>query len=109
ALPPVPAADTQHRNLHSFPTRRSSDLHTDDPTHPETHKFTAELVPPRRAGVAKRHEFVPTTFSRQFSALNKPVLTIIPGDSSGRSEEHTSELQSLRHLVCRLLPEKKKY
>src|SRR5262245_64701616 len=36
------------------------------------------------------------------------------GDSGGaftdgeRSEEHTSELQSLRHLVCRLLLEKKK-
>src|SRR5437899_3471734 len=29
-----------------------------------------------------------------------------PKDS--RSEEHTSELQSLRHLVCRLLLEKKK-
>src|SRR5437899_8771124 len=31
-------------------------------------------------------------------------------DSSrrGRSEEHTSELQSLRHIVCRLLLEKKK-
>src|ERR1035438_8779956 len=28
--------------------------------------------------------------------------------SSDRSEEHTSELQSLRHLVCRLLLEKKK-
>src|ERR1039458_10603580 len=27
---------------------------------------------------------------------------------SHRSEEHTSELQSLRHLVCRLLLEKKK-
>src|SRR5947199_10370132 len=27
---------------------------------------------------------------------------------TGRSEEHTSELQSLRHLVCRLLLEKKK-
>src|SRR5205814_8540833 len=27
---------------------------------------------------------------------------------STRSEEHTSELQSLRHLVCRLLLEKKK-
>src|SRR5437899_4194550 len=27
---------------------------------------------------------------------------------SDRSEEHTSELQSLRHLVCRLLLEKKK-
>src|SRR5947199_10470658 len=31
----------------------------------------------------------------------KPVLFL-------RSEEHTSELQSLRHLVCRLLLEKKK-
>src|SRR5262245_63807932 len=29
-------------------------------------------------------------------------------DSAPRSEEHTSELQSLRHLVCRLLLEKKK-
>src|SRR5258705_6118200 len=28
--------------------------------------------------------------------------------SASRSEEHTSELQSLRHLVCRLLLEKKK-
>src|SRR5258705_4450523 len=37
-----------------------------------------------------------------------------PGSSAAvsancpRSEEHTSELQSLRHLVCRLLLEKKK-
>ena len=31
------------------------------------------------------------------------------GSSSGRSEEHTSELQSRRNLVCRLLLEKKKY
>src|SRR5436853_5070076 len=30
------------------------------------------------------------------------------GASFYRSEEHTSELQSLRHLVCRLLLEKKK-
>src|SRR5687767_15723690 len=30
------------------------------------------------------------------------------GMSSGRSEEHTSELQSLAYLVCRLLLEKKK-
>src|ERR1039458_7709245 len=29
-------------------------------------------------------------------------------DTTIRSEEHTSELQSLRHLVCRLLLEKKK-
>src|SRR5437899_9272306 len=34
----------------------------------------------------------------------------VPGVNVGlhRSEEHTSELQSLRHLVCRLLLEKKK-
>src|SRR2546425_7957207 len=31
-----------------------------------------------------------------------------PGGSSRRSEEHTSELQSLAYLVCRLLLEKKK-
>src|SRR5262245_63060707 len=30
------------------------------------------------------------------------------GTITVRSEEHTSELQSLRHLVCRLLLEKKK-
>src|SRR5438045_8357055 len=30
------------------------------------------------------------------------------GGREPRSEEHTSELQSLRHLVCRLLLEKKK-
>src|SRR5205814_7712663 len=30
------------------------------------------------------------------------------GSDEQRSEEHTSELQSLRHLVCRLLLEKKK-
>src|SRR5262245_63586103 len=30
------------------------------------------------------------------------------GGNFWRSEEHTSELQSLRHLVCRLLLEKKK-
>src|ERR1035441_10991902 len=34
-------------------------------------------------------------------------LTNILRDVRTRSEEHTSELQSLRHLVCRLLLEKK--
>src|SRR5262245_62251083 len=32
----------------------------------------------------------------------------ISARATSRSEEHTSELQSLRHLVCRLLLEKKK-
>src|SRR5262245_63461978 len=36
-----------------------------------------------------------------------PRCAPLPACAS-RSEEHTSELQSLRHLVCRLLLEKKK-
>src|SRR3712207_8519186 len=32
----------------------------------------------------------------------------MPGLAEGRSEEHTSELQSRQYLVCRLLLEKKK-
>ncbi|HEV2389030.1 MAG TPA: acetamidase/formamidase family protein [Candidatus Acidoferrales bacterium] len=52
-----------------------------DRAHPRTSRFTAKLVPPRRAGAPERHEFVPSTFSRQFSAANKPVLAIWPGDS----------------------------
>src|SRR5438045_7457358 len=44
-----------------------------------------------------------------------PVVPAVAGRAAagaaggaGRSEEHTSELQSLRHLVCRLLLETKK-
>src|SRR5437016_11427118 len=36
------------------------------------------------------------------------VPALSPSWSSSRSEEHTSELQSLTNLVCRLLLEKKK-
>src|SRR2546429_7291750 len=40
---------------------------------------------------------------------NLPVLSPLPSSPSpSRSEEHTSELQSRLHLVCRLLLEKKK-
>src|SRR2546422_4431931 len=35
-------------------------------------------------------------------------LGVVSHDSTSRSEEHTSELQSRLHLVCRLLLEKKK-
>src|SRR3989441_7498284 len=37
-----------------------------------------------------------------------PLLRDAKGDVLSRSEEHTSELQSLAYLVCRLLLEKKK-
>src|SRR5690625_5437506 len=36
------------------------------------------------------------------------IIVIYRDDSEPRSEEHTSELQSRGHLVCRLLLEKKK-
>src|SRR5205814_4447691 len=40
---------------------------------------------------------------------SRPPPDAWPGRApAARSEEHTSELQSLRHLVCRLLLEKKK-
>src|SRR5262245_62182124 len=43
------------------------------------------------------------------AAANMSTWYAVPsGTSAERSEEHTSELQSLRHLVCRLLLEKKK-
>src|SRR5262245_47850942 len=41
--------------------------------------------------------------------VRTPFVMAVDADTSlARSEEHTSELQSLRHLVCRLLLEKKK-
>src|ERR1035438_3846686 len=52
-----------------------------------------------------------TTLFRSGNPL-RPSLTIATNKHGNhrryRSEEHTSELQSLRHLVCRLLLEKKK-
>src|ERR1035441_8180000 len=41
------------------------------------------------------------------SGVDARRVRLLPGEPLPRSEEHTSELQSLRHLVCRLLLEKK--
>src|SRR5690348_17423873 len=47
--------------------------------------------------------------SRRFWLLRKRELcAVVAMTTSARSEEHTSELQSPVHLVCRLLLEKKK-
>lgn len=75
-------------------------INGDDPSHPDSHEFTATLVPQRPAGPPKKHEFVPTTFYRQFSPFNKPVLTIAPGDTvhtttvdaSGKDEKGVSRV-----------------
>src|SRR5436853_6982505 len=56
--------------------------------------------------------FKPTSFARTPSApaSGSTFFSSAPSEGSPwvRSEEHTSELQSLRQLVCRLLLEKKK-
>jgi acetamidase/formamidase len=53
----------------------------DDKEHPTTHPFAATLAATRPAGSPRRHEFTPSTFYRQFSAANRPVLTVFPGDT----------------------------
>src|SRR5689334_24401714 len=48
---------------------------------------------------------------REAQLVDQPVCEQLPVErrtALGRSEEHTSELQSQFHLVCRLLLEKKK-
>src|SRR2546425_7265371 len=60
---------------------------------------------PARAALAPRHEagaHPPAPRGRERTA---PPLAM---QTTERSEEHTSELQSLAYLVCRLLLEKKK-
>src|SRR5262245_63388207 len=54
---------------------------------------------PFRPSRRQEHDEEPRFGRRQVSAED---------GTEQRSEEHTSELQSLRHLVCRLLLEKKK-
>lgn len=51
------------------------------PDRPYKFTLTARPVPPLNHRAPQRHEFTPTVFYRQFSALNKPVLTVSPGDT----------------------------
>src|SRR5262245_65550143 len=59
---------------------------------------------PRRARSARR----PRSRARCGSRPDHAAAPRVVLQQGRRSEEHTSELQSLRHLVCRLLLEKKK-
>src|SRR5205814_7372744 len=73
----------------------------------DPHHHAVRLVNhvPRRRGRERAQRF-PTAPADAGSA--RDVDDDMAGAVGKRSEEHTSELQSLRHLVCRLLLEKKK-
>src|SRR5258708_29637864 len=55
-----------------------------------------------------RMQLAANTRSPSISTMQARQLPRLHGRDRGRSEEHTSELQSPDHLVCRLLLEKKK-
>src|SRR5699024_11954506 len=94
-----------HRHLHSFPTRRSSDLLPflwfDAPSY-----FGQSLSPdPDDLQPNTDRTFLHIRFSLYLYYLSETIRRLI---ACPRSEEHTSELQSRFDLVCRLLLEKKK-
>src|SRR4051794_41594242 len=61
-------------------------------------------VPERRRGIVRRTQRAAVGSG----GCRRPRCDLRPLDRQQRSEEHTSELQSPVHLVCRLLLEKKK-
>src|SRR5690606_41305542 len=88
-----------HPDLHSFPTRRSSDLARDDRDAPGRSLAQPEIRHPRHDEEPPRGRGLGPV-----CVLGDPPW----GSGRPRSEEHTSELQSRENLVCRLLLEKKK-
>src|SRR5205814_9921010 len=67
----------------------------------------ALIVAPPRTGKTMLLQNIANSITRNHPEVTLIVL-LIDERPEERSEEHTSELQSLRHLVCRLLLEKKK-
>src|SRR5205814_8136962 len=60
----------------------------------------ADFVETAVEGLVNRFEEADDLFEKTFRSVTLPIGLFTPFI---RSEEHTSELQSLRHLVCRLL------
>src|SRR3989442_8132171 len=71
-------------------------------------RFDAKELPSRIAGEVKN--FDPAQFMDKKEARRNDLFIQfgLAATDLARSEEHTSELQSRPHLVCRLLLEKKK-
>src|SRR3989475_12093743 len=65
---------------------------------------------PFQLGLPAFREAAAAYMQRRFGVAFDPFTELHPllGSKEGRSEEHTSELQSQSNLVCRLLLEKKK-
>src|SRR5439155_21227999 len=94
-----------HRDLHSFPTRRSSDLEAIGGATAAT-PFSALI---RLAQSSASHSGIISARDLQCQTSRRFLICLqSSGTAAPRSEEHTSELQSRGHLVCRLLLEKKK-
>src|SRR5699024_12663489 len=96
-----------HQYLHSFPTRRSSDLFCLMAVQ-AGNSFQFQKLPDIR--MERRWKLLKNCLSLWHGLLiNGKVFYIhMRPPSLLRSEEHTSELQSRFDLVCRLLLEKKK-
>src|SRR5205085_11543681 len=97
------------RHLHSFPTRRSSDLTPSIRLSLSKPAVTA-AVRAVRSRISVPNRFGPPVgfpITRTGALVSVTVTVPLPVPSR-RSEEHTSELQSQSNLVCRLLLEKKK-
>src|SRR5205807_8764582 len=100
---------TYPRDLHSFPTRRSSDLPLQLPRPVRRCSQTENAGPAvgqRRAGHVENVERVHVQ-SQPHALGDRHHLEQRTERVRLRSEEHTSELQSPCNLVCRLLLEKK--
>jgi acetamidase/formamidase len=52
-----------------------------DESHSDQYSFTAIPIGEEHRGAPVHHEFAPSVFYREFSASNKPVLVVNPGDS----------------------------
>src|SRR3990172_5161263 len=96
-LPVRPGLETIHQFMHPFPHARELRLETLNPAIMPGEFFMGLADAPIDAIEPDRILLM---------ALFRPSLGIIMPPM--RSEEHTSELQSRLHLVCRLLLEKKK-
>src|SRR5437870_11233986 len=92
--------DAMFLDRHSFPTRRSSDLAEAASVQAEREATTSKALAARLQAALNEKKVALHEKQTALEAKETALRQL-------RSEEHTSELQSRGHLVCRLLLEKK--